>query len=196
MKKYLFIAILISLNFLSKALAQEGIDTAKIYTSLDEALKNPSIVYKLQLRKLPRNQVPDTVFSFPNLRWLDISKNKLKEIPAGIGKLEKLEYLNASKNKLTSVPYTLGYLKHLRELILNQNEILTLPKEIGNLENLENLDLWSNEIDQFPESMGQLKKLKRVDMRVININDPGQQALKSLLPSTQFFFSGGCNCGK
>ena len=69
-------------------------------------------------------------------------------------------------------------------------------KEIGNLESLENLDLWSNEIDQFPESISQLHKLKRLDMRVININDAAQQNIKNLLPETEIFFSGGCNCGK
>ena len=176
--------------------AQNEVDTSKIITTLEEALQSPQNVYKLQLRKLPKHQIPDTVFTFANLRWLDVSKNKLKEIPAGIGKLQQLEYLDASKNKLTSVPYTLGFLKNLKVLLLNQNEIETLPKEISNLESLENLDLWSNEIDQFPASISQLHKLKRLDMRVININEPEQQAIKALLPNTEIFFSGGCNCGK
>lgn len=194
--RFLFYILLLSSFSGNQVFSQTEPDTAKIFTSLEEALKDPESVYKLQLRKLPNHLFPEEICNFSNLRWLDVSKNKLREIPASIGKLTELEYFNASRNKLTSVPYTIGFLKKLRILILNQNEIVALPKEVGNLENLENLDLWSNELDQFPASMSQLKNLKRVDMRVININDPAQQALKSLLPQAQFFFSGGCNCGK
>jgi Leucine-rich repeat (LRR) protein len=176
--------------------AQQEIDTARIFTSLEEAFLHPTEVYKLKLHKLLHHRLPDTLVVFSNLRWLDISKNKLKEIPASIGKLENLEYLNASKNKLRSVPYTLGYLKKLKILVLNQNEIETLPKEIGNLSSLQVLDLWSNEIDQFPESISQLHQLKKVDLRGININEQAQERIKKQLPKAQLLFSGGCNCGK
>ena len=197
MKKRFSFLFFIFTTLSSAVPAQNPADTAKIFLNLADALTHPHLVYKLQLRKLPKHQIPDTVFTaFPNLKWLDISKNKLKEIPSGIGKLSQLEHLDASKNKLSSVPYTLGYLKQLNTLLLNQNAIETLPKEIGNLESLEVLDLWSNEIDQFPESISLLKKLKKLDLRVININDIAQQRIKNQLPNTEIFFSGGCNCGK
>jgi len=35
---------------------------------------------------------------FPNLKWLDVSNNKITEMPAF--KLQKLEYLDISYNKL------------------------------------------------------------------------------------------------
>lgn len=171
-------------------------DTSAIFTSIEQASLNPDAVYKLRLRKLPSNEIPEVVFTFKNLVWLDVSKNKLTEIPVSIGKLVHLEYFSASKNRLKSVPYTMGLLKNLKSLILNQNEIETLPKEIGNLENLEYLDLWSNEIDQFPASMSALKKLAVVDMRVINVNEPEQKSLQKLLPKAEIIFSQGCNCGK
>lgn len=196
MKKNKLLSFLFSLLISQIVFGQSEIDTGKIYTSLEQALEHPKEVYKLQLRKLSHHELPDTIFSFENLVWLDVSRNKLKEIPAGIGKLSHLKYLDASKNKLTSIPYTLGFIKNLEVLLLSQNEIFTLPKEIGNLENLRFLDLWSNEIDQFPESIRDLKKLKKLDMRVININEPAQLKIKDQLPNTEIFFSGGCNCGK
>ena len=39
--------------------------------------------------------------SFPNLKWLDVSNNKLVEIPAL--KLPKLEYLDMSHNKMEKI---------------------------------------------------------------------------------------------
>jgi len=46
-----------------------------------------------------------TVFTqddmFPNMKWLDVSKNKITEMPAF--KLPKLEYLDISYNKLEKV---------------------------------------------------------------------------------------------
>ena len=80
---------------LNHLIAQPEPDTSRIFTSLEEALLHPSEVYKLKLHKLPHHNLPDTLVVFSNLRWLDISKNKLKELPASIGKLENLEILAA-----------------------------------------------------------------------------------------------------
>jgi leucine-rich repeat protein SHOC2 len=196
MKTIIHFFVCSSLLFWNAGIAQNNIDSNKVFTSLEEALKQPSAVYKLQLQHLSKHEIPDTIFTFRNLKWLDLSKNKLTDIPPEIGKLSKLEFLDVSRNKITSLPHTIANNNKLRILILNRNEIESLPKEIGELQSLEILDLWSNEIDQLPQSISQLKNLKKLDMRGINIPDSKQNSIQQLLPTAQIFFSAGCNCGK
>jgi Leucine-rich repeat (LRR) protein len=55
---------------------------------------------------LAKNKIKSLVIfctdeAFPNLRWLDVSNNKIVEMPGF--KLPKLEYLDISYNKLEKV---------------------------------------------------------------------------------------------
>lgn len=174
------------------------VDTIHFYSDLNDALKEPEKVVKLRLRRERLKQIPDTVFTaFPNLKFLDLSKNSLTELPDKIEKLEKLETLNLSKNRLTTLPESIGNLRSLKLLNVNQNKITHLPPAIGKLENLEYLDLWGNELTDLPKEMADLNNLKEIDLRVILFNDNEQKRLKKLFSKTTVVhFSPGCNCGK
>ncbi len=196
---YRFFAIIgvVFLHFSAKAqlLTPNQLEQQPIYTSVNEALKNPEKVYRLDLSKKKLRTIPKGVFSLYNLQELTLAKNKLQKIPKEIGDLTNLQKLNVSKNKITEFPATLGNLTNLVELIANRNEIYKLPPEIGNLINLEFLDLWSNEIDVFPEEISKLENtLKKLDLRVILINDEKQKVIADLLPNTNIHFSKSCNC--
>lgn len=183
----------------SKLFAQQ-LDSAElaskpVFTSLQEALKNPEQVYRLNLRKQKLKTVPSEIFKLTNLQELNLSKNKLTEIPAGIENLPNLQYFDASANDLVSLPPEIGQCIHLKRLVLNRNNIQELPATIGNLAQLEYLDLWSNSIIEFPEAINKLSEtLKEVDLRVINMNDERQEAIRTLLPKSMIHFSRTCNC--
>ena len=168
---------------------------APIYESLEDALKEPEKVYRLDLRKKKLAVFPMDILKFPNLQELDLSKNKLKEIPEEIGQLTNLQILNLSKNQLELLPKAIGNLINLKVLIVNQNELTALPVQIGDLINLKYLDLWSNNISFWPEQLANLKNLKTMDCRVIMINSEKQNYIQSLLPNTKIYFSPDCKCG-
>ena len=61
-------------------LSQAYDSTKTIFTSLETALLQPENVYHLRLRKKRLDSLPKEIYQLQNLRILDLSKNKLKEI--------------------------------------------------------------------------------------------------------------------
>lgn len=201
MKSIRIAILLTTLTFSKFCFAQQStlldsltLDTIQAYTSLEEALKNPDKVIKLELRKKKLKNFPKEIFQFKNLQYLDLSKNNIKEIPEEIEQLGSLQYLSLSKNKIESVPKQIGELTHLYFLNLNQNDLSALPPQIGKLSKLRNLDLWSNNIERFPNEMKELKSLKLLDLRVILIPDAEQERIQAMLPKAKIHFSPYCKC--
>lgn len=196
MKKIIFIALL-SLGGFSKAqlLDSTALETAYIFTSLEEALKDPLKVYRLHLVKMKMDSLPGSLLAFKNLQDLDVSKNRLTELPEFLGQLTNLQVLTVNGNDLESLPKSIGNLVHLRKLYANKNNITALPASIGELQQLRILDLWSNEITYFPDDLGKLKNLRKLDLRNILISDEIQKRLKELLPNTKIFMDPDCKCG-
>lgn len=172
-------------------------DSQIVFTDLNRALINPEKVYKLKLKKKRLTEVPAAVFTmFPNLRYLDLSHNALKEIPESLSSVS-LEFLNVSHNKLTGLPAAIGTQDSLRRLILNNNDIVSLPAEIGNCKSLVYIDLWNNEMESIPDEIKQIAgNLKVMDLRAILFDIDQQARIRELLPKTKIYFSPGCNCGK
>lgn len=166
------------------------------YTSLEEALAAPhDSVYSLKLKGRLK-EVPLEVFTeFPNLQWLDLSRNRLKAIPPQIGLLKNLKKLILNKNKIEALPAEIGQLEDLRELIISQNELESLPSEIGELKKLRYLDMWSNNISRLPSEMAEMYALEEVDLRVIVMTEAEQEDIKILLPNTKVHMDQHCNCG-
>lgn len=170
------------------------LDTVTAYTSLEDAMKDPEKVIKLELRKKKLKVFPMEIFKFPNLQYLDLSKNCIKEIPAEISQLKDLQYFAISKNSVEELPPQIGELSNLFYLNVNQNELTSIPSAIGKLTKLKNLDLWSNNIEKFPEELKNLKSLMVFDLRVILIPDAQQNAIQAMLPNTKVHFSPYCKC--
>jgi Leucine-rich repeat (LRR) protein len=165
------------------------------FISMDDALKNPAKVYKLNLRKQKLKKFPKEIFTFTNLQELNLSRNKIDQVPEEIGQLTKLQILDLSRNKLKAIPSQIGKLVRLRKLLLYLNEIPMLPAEIGNLTLLQTLDMWGNEISEFPPEISKLKSnLRYLDLRVIDIPQPLQDKIVLQLPMTTIYFSKSCNC--
>jgi protein phosphatase 1 regulatory subunit 7 len=157
--------------------AEEAKDVLIIDLSLNSLSDCSALVVCTQLVKLnlAKNKIKSAaVFcaeeNFPNLKWLDLSGNKLSEFPAF--KCAKLEYLDVSAMKIDKINEawttherlrvvkcvdnrfkSLALFKsmpRLEELYMGQNMITTLSGW-ENLPNLRKLHLRKNKIDKLPE---------------------------------------------
>lgn len=190
----LFILFLPKTKAQSQLLDSLTLDTLTAFTSIDEAMKHPEKVIKLELRKKKLKKFPAEIFKFTNLQYLDLSKNDIEDIPSEIGQLKDLQYFAISRNGLQEFPTQIGGLSNLYYLKANNNNLTSLPAEIGKLEKLKNFDLWSNDIDNFPLEIKNLKNLRLLDLRVIMIPDAEQDRVQSLLPHAKIYFSPYCKC--
>lgn len=125
---------------------------------------------------------------FPNLKWLDVSKNKITEMPAF--KLPKLEYLDIGYNKLEKVND--GWAGHanirilktidnkfkslaqfkampkLEELYAAQNAFTTLAGWEG-MTMLKRLHLRRNKIEKIDEELLPSETLEYINLRANKI---------------------------
>lgn len=197
-----FIVIALFILFKNNIAAQQPLldsltlDTLTAYTSLEEALKHPEQVIKLELRKKGLKVFPKEIFQFTNLQYLDLSKNKITEVPEDIGKLKSLQYFSIARNNLIEFPIQLGELTNLYYLNANNNDLVGITAGIGTLVKLKNLDLWSNDLEHFPDELQNLKSLKIMDLRAILIPDAEQARIQSLLPNAMVYFSPYCKCAQ
>ena len=129
-------ALVLALSFAAffcgaRALAQEAslLDDAtlskeKEYTSLEEALKEPTKVYRLDLSHNGLVEFPAEILRLPNLQSLNLSNNGIETLPTDIVKLHKLQHLNLSTNGLKKLPAEIASLRYLKKLDISQNQFL------------------------------------------------------------------------
>jgi Leucine-rich repeat (LRR) protein len=198
-RSFRFVLIAVALLSAGRGYAQDLLDSMQLdqtytFMELEEAVRFPDKVIKLELRKKKLKEFPKEIFQFKNLQWLDLGRNSLTELPDSIYKLENLQYLNVSRNKLSSLPKENGKMTNLVYLNANNNDLIGLPPQIGNLEKLRVLDLWSNDLSDFPESLSKLEELRVLDVRAITISQETITQLKKWLPRTNVHYDLPCNC--
>lgn len=166
----------------------------KVYKSLKD-VKKPEDVYHLQLNHKRLKEIPAEVFTFPNLRVLDLGKNNISEIPSDIVKLQNLEELTLGRNLIKAVPLEIGLLPKLKTLDINRNPVAELPDIIGYLNHLEKLILWGTGIEQLPESFEALDgTLQLLDMRACSLTRDDQEKISRMLPNVKKMWNQACNC--
>ncbi|XP_037417005.1 probable disease resistance protein At1g61300 [Triticum dicoccoides] len=86
--------------------------------------------------------IAQTIENFTSLKYLDLSRNRLKSIPDELCSLVNLEHLNLSHNHLIQMPHCFRNLIKLKFLYLLSSGIVRIPKGvILNLKALEVIDL-------------------------------------------------------
>ena len=98
-----------------------------------------------------------------------MSSNLLKQIPNSLFTLTNLKFLDISNNKIGTdgggcLSEALASATALVELRASSNMIQMLPESIGELRNLEVLDLRDNKIQQLPVRFGLLRKLLKLNL--------------------------------
>jgi len=101
-----FLSILFSLiAFTSTAQNSDTAIYIKNFTNLEEALKNPNEVFRLDLsNQLLNNTQLEALTKFKNLRFLSLKNDHLKEVPKSISELTNLRVLDLSGNDFKFLP--------------------------------------------------------------------------------------------
>ena len=158
----------------------------RTYESLEEALRKPELVEKLDLRESPVTQVdpkfkkfihlkelclrdckiselPDFLQALPST-CLDLSNTKLTEIPLSIRNYKQLETLLLFDDKISHIPYWLGELKTLYCFGLSGNKNVDSLNNLGRLIWMDALDLSELGLKQIPDFVFEMKKLDYLKM--------------------------------
>lgn len=126
---------------------------------------------KLEYLNLSSNKIERLQpFQFSQLRDLNISFNKLKELPDSFDHLFFLSSLNASFNELTDLPKSMTSCRRLLDLYLSSNKMIHIPKVIMSFATLRSLVMCKNQLTTIPESIGALFHLKTLDFSNNNIH--------------------------
>lgn len=175
------------------------------YTSIEEALKNPEKVYRLNLSNQNKVIPSSTWDKFINIEYLSLKNDHLKQIPNEISKLKNLKTLDLSGNDFEILPKDFTKLVNLEELILNDEKnidfpktldilsklpklkslhlendnLISLPDEIFKLQNLESLFLNKNKLKEVPKKLEGLHHLQYLDLKNNKIQ-PELQDMKNL----------------
>ena len=193
MLKYSSLLLIAFALLFKNAEAQSSLDSTQInkeFYSLDEALKNPENVYRLNLSE-QEIQVSDTVWSkFTNLQYLSLKNDHLKQIPSGVGYIKTLKVLDLSGNDFKVLPSTFINLSNLQELYINDDKyfkfeknipilsklpnltslhlendgLKSLPKNTSSLSHLESLFLNDNQFKHFPSELNAIESLEYIDL--------------------------------
>ncbi len=186
--------LLVGIDSRSQVIEFEALDSAHVYTNLEEALLNPKLVYRLDLTKKKYKVFPEEIFLLVNLNELILDRNKLQEIPDRIAGMKYLQRLSVSRNELEEFNPKICNLVSLKELDLSDNYIEEIPDEIEKLVSLEKLILWSNMLSYFPSSLSTLENLKELDLLHNEMNKEEQNRIKDLVPNTLIHLSVPCIC--
>lgn len=105
-------------------------------------------VRELTLRgnKIPLEELEQFLCNFPNLEYLDLSKNQLGTIPHSVTKLARLRSLVLENNALEEIPEDLNLPYKLEHLGLSGNLLTSLPSGLEEHESLETIDLSHNPV--------------------------------------------------
>lgn len=175
MKAKLVIAIILSLLYhIHPVESQPALDSILLRTeffNIEEALKNPEKVIRLDLSN-QNHDIPDEVWGkFVNLEFLSFKNDHLKVIPKEIGRLKKLKMLDLSGNDFKVLPKSFSGLTNLEELYLNDETNFNLTKSmevIGLLPKLKILHLENDRLNKLPKN---IVKLSHLESLYLNSND-------------------------
>ena len=177
-------------------MSSEELTKQKIFTSLEEALREPDKVYRLTLKRLKKtDSLPEEIFLLKNLQELTVINSKLQTVNRNIAQFAYLQYLNLDHNRLVKLPDELTHLVHLNKLIICRNMLYKLPEAIGNMTSLREIIAWGNDLYSMPESIATLSEtLQLLDLRQISFRKSEIEKIEMQLPNTKILYTNLCDC--
>ncbi|MEX1000802.1 MAG: leucine-rich repeat domain-containing protein [Crocinitomicaceae bacterium] len=190
MKKFVNVCWISFLLLAKPAFSQKD----HLFKSIEKACSVPvDSVYRLDLSRNRFTEIPKKILQFQQLRELNLSKNKLRNLPDNFI-FPHLRVLDLSKNKLEVFPAVLCKNISIRHLFLGKNNIPEIPECIGSLQDLIVLDIWFNPIDDLPTSLTKLRNLRSLDLSGLNFSKSFQKKWTELLPWVKIEFDAACDC--
>ena len=138
-----------------------------VYTSLEDALKNTSNVYILELpwsKYRDLTYLPETIGTLKNLTKFSLGGVPyiiipITSLPESFGNLTNLRTLDLSCSNLSSLPESFKNLINLSSLHLGMTNLSSLPDFLGNFTKLTTLNLSRTNLIRLPKSFGKLTNL-------------------------------------
>ena len=143
--------------------AADSLLNAKEFTTLDDALKTPDQVLRLNLSNQRFDKFPAEIIKFKNLQYLSLRNDHLKVVPAEIASLQNLRVLDLGGNDFSLLPASFRKLRNLEELYLDEDKNLNLIKDfevLSALPKLRVLHLENDGIKKLPTNVGKLRRLE------------------------------------
>lgn len=141
-----------------------GCANQRVFTSLDEALKDKDTACLLDLSRQNLTSLPRDIGRLAILRRLDLSHNQLTDLPPEIGWLRELRYLDLSHNQLATLPDQIGWLRKMTTFKVSDNVLSSLPRAIGHCIELRSLDVSNNQLKQLPPDIRWLTNLSTLNL--------------------------------
>ena len=103
------------------------------------------------------------------ITYINMNTNLLRQVPNSLYTLANLKFLDISNNKIGMdgngcISEAIASATALVEFRASSNMISNLPESFGELRNLEVLDLRDNRIEKLPVRFGLLRKLLRLNL--------------------------------
>lgn len=155
------------------------------YTSIEEALKEPEKVVRLNLSNQSFTEFPKGLSKFKNLEYLSLRNDHLINLSPEIGNLKKLKVLDLGGNDFSVLPKGFVKLQNLEELYLDNDKNLDIRQDIeilSKLPKLKILHLDNDGIEKLPPNIKKLSHLESLTLRnnLLRVVPPQVKDLKSL----------------
>lgn len=111
-------------------------------TEIPSIFKECKLLEELNISHSAIKEIPDFLFTLPNLRGLSCCCRELIRPPTGFANAKKLERLHFRFNEDWEFPKGITALNELKTLAIDIYSVIALPKDMGNLKNLEELTLF------------------------------------------------------
>ncbi|KAJ1497475.1 hypothetical protein HMI54_013606, partial [Coelomomyces lativittatus] len=106
------------------ALEFPGSVPAGKWVNYDQAIasERPDTIYYLDLRKRKLKRIPKEVYTFKNLKALNLAQNNIRRIPAKLNRLDSLQILNLSENGMGKLNEEVAVLReNLKAMSFNRD---------------------------------------------------------------------------
>ena len=162
--------------------------TEKEYTNIEEALKEPDKVIRLNLENQKNHDYFKVLPKFKNLEYLNLRNTDLDVVPEEILILKHLRTLDMGHNNFILLPKNFSSLKNLQELYLDEDKNFNLFEGfeiLSQLKHLKVLHLENDGIKELPGNIGKLSHLKKLylsenDLKTLPIEIKGLKNLNYL----------------
>ena len=162
--------------------------------NLASLLDKKDDVYSLNLSYSNIKSLPEELFKFENLQYLNLSGNRFRDkekLFDDLAKFPNLIILELDRCYLRALPDNISKLKNLVMLSITFNDFRVLNENLGELTQLKYLDIGSNgKLRDLPKSIGNLRCLQ-----MLNISPNGMTRLRDELANCNQLISIVANAG-